>query len=83
MKPFARDPFSLMAFHRVLIVSAVLLCLIYGTLELVRKIPVDPVGAVVRASIAFVIALGLVYYLRRLGRKATSGPTSGRSLREP
>ncbi|MEO5929415.1 MAG: hypothetical protein ABIR47_05750 [Candidatus Kapaibacterium sp.] len=63
MKPFTRDPFSLMTFHRVLITVATLASLFYAGWELFRNNGHDPAGALIRASIALVLALGLGLYL--------------------
>jgi hypothetical protein len=70
MKPFAKDPFSLMAFHRVLIGVAVASCIFYGAWEIYRNYSHEPAGALVRALIAWALAAALFIYLLRIrGRK--------------
>lgn len=69
MKPFAKDPFSLMAFHKVFIVTAIAASLFYGFWEISRNASSEPGGAYLRASIAFGISVGLVAYLWNLRRK--------------
>jgi hypothetical protein len=69
MKPFARDPFSLMTFHRVLIGIAVAACIFYGAWELYHNYATEPGGAIMRAIIAWAISIGLVVYLVRIRGK--------------
>jgi hypothetical protein len=69
MKPFARDPFSLMTFHRVLIGTMVAACIFFGGWQLYYQYATQPAGAIVRAIIAWVIAIGLVVYLVRIRGK--------------
>jgi hypothetical protein len=69
MKPFEKDPFTLMTFHRVLIGSGVAMCLFYGGWEFARNFATDPAAVVVRASISWLIAIGLVVYLWRIRGK--------------
>jgi hypothetical protein len=69
MKPFARDPFTLMAFHRLLISTAVAACLFFGVWQIYRNYDLSPVWAVVKAIIAWVLAVGLVVYLVRIRGK--------------
>jgi hypothetical protein len=69
MKLFEKDPFSLMTFHRVLIGSGVAMCLFYGGWEFARNYHNDPGGVILRAAIAWIIALLLVLYLWRIRRK--------------
>ncbi len=70
MAAFRRDPFSLMTFHRVLISVATLGAIFYGIWEIYRNHAVDPTGAIMRAAVAFLVAIGFVIYLLRIrGRK--------------
>gem|GEM_PF-3166175 len=69
MKPFAKDPFSLMTFHRVLIGTAIAACLFYGIWELVRNGEVDASGAILRGAISWLLAGCLLWYLWRIRRK--------------
>jgi len=69
MKPFAKDPFSLMTFHKVLIGTAIAASLFYGFWEISRNGKTDASGAYLRASIAFGVSVGLVAYLWQLRRK--------------
>ena len=70
MALFRKDPFSLMSFHRVLITFATLGALLYGTWEIVRNRGIDPTGSILRAAVAFLVAIGFVIYLVRIrGRK--------------
>jgi len=69
MKPFEKDPFSLMTFHRVLIGSGVAICLFYGGWEFARNYSKDPGGVVLRAVIAWVLAILLILYLWRIRGK--------------
>ena len=69
MKPFEKDPFTLMTFHRVLIGTGTAMCVFYGGWELQRNYPTDPSGAILRAIIAWIIAIGLVIYLWRIRGK--------------
>jgi hypothetical protein len=66
MALFRKDPFTLMAFHRVLISTAVLGALFYGAMELIRNSAADPGGAILRAAIAFLVAVGLIVYLVKI-----------------
>ena len=69
MKPFARDPFSLMTFHRVLIGTMVAACIFFGGWQLYYRYADRPVGAITGAVIAWLIAIGLVIYLVRIRGK--------------
>lgn len=70
MKRFAKDPFSLIAFHRVLIGTAVAACLFYGAMEFFRNVGGGETGdAVIRGSVAWLLAAGLVFYLWRIRRR--------------
>lgn len=69
MKPFAKDPFSLMTFHRVLIGTAILACLFYGVWELIRNGGNDPGGASLRGAISWVLGGCLAVYLWRIRGK--------------
>ena len=69
MKPFARDPFSLMTFHRVLIGTMVAMCIFYGGWQLYHKYATQPGNAILQAIIAWAIAIGLVVYLVRIRGK--------------
>jgi hypothetical protein len=69
MKPFARDPFTLMGFHRVLIGTAVAAAIFYGSWELYRNHAAEPTGATVRAVIAWILALVMVVYMVRIRGK--------------
>ena len=62
MKPFARDPFSLINFHRVLIGVAITACAGYGIWEITR----GSSGAVPRAAVAWILAILLTIYLWRI-----------------
>jgi hypothetical protein len=68
MKPFARDPFTLMGFHRVLIGTAVAAAIFYGSWELYRNFGTHPAGAALRASIAWALAILMLVYLVRIRR---------------
>jgi hypothetical protein len=68
MSAFRRDPFSLMAFHRVLIAVAFLFAIGYGIWEVTRN-RTQP-GSLLRASIAWGAAAGFAVYLWRIrGRR--------------
>lgn len=70
MKRFAKDPFSLMAFHRVLIGTAVAACLFYGAMEFFKNVGGGgPQSAILRGSVAWLLAAGLVFYLWRMRKK--------------
>jgi hypothetical protein len=70
MPLFRKDPFTLMAFHRVLISTAALGALFYGGWELYRNSGHDPGGAILRSTVAFLIAVGFIVYLYRIrGRR--------------
>lgn len=71
MKRFAKDPFSLMAFHRVLISFSALACVFYGVMEFFYKVGGGgAASAILRGSVAWLLAAGLIFYLWRIrGRK--------------
>lgn len=58
-----------MTFHRVLIGSGVAICLFYGVWGFIRNYSTDPGGVVLRAVIAWVLAILLVLYLWRIRGK--------------
>ena len=66
MPLFRKDPFTLMAFHRVLISTATLGALFYGVWELVRNSGHDTTGAILRSTVAFLVAAGFITYLYRI-----------------
>ncbi len=57
---------SLINFHRVLIVAAILFCAGYGAYELMAFTGVGGNGSRVLSAFFFVCAAGLSYYLWRL-----------------
>jgi hypothetical protein len=59
---------SLINFHRVLIVTAILFCAGYGAYELLGFTRGGGSGSLVIAGVFFVFAAGLSYYLRHLKR---------------
>ena len=62
-----RDPFTLIAFHRVLIVTAILACIGYGIRAFVRSNE-GPVA--VQVIVAWGLAAGLVaYFVKIRGRR--------------
>jgi hypothetical protein len=69
MKRFEKDPFSLMTFHRVLIGTAVAGALFYGVWEIIRNSGNDPAGAIIRASVSWLLAAVACWYLWRIRRK--------------
>jgi hypothetical protein len=69
MKPFARDPFSLMGFHRLLIGTAIAACLFFGAWALYHNESDNTLGAVLTAAISWLLAIGLTVYLVRIRGK--------------
>jgi len=59
---------SLISFHRVLIVTAILFCAGYGAYELSEFTKGGGNGSLVMSSVFFVLAAGLSYYLWHLKR---------------
>lgn len=61
-----RDPFTLLAFHRVLIVTAILACIGYGIRAIVRA---DEGASALQATIAWGLAGGLIAYFVKIRRR--------------
>jgi hypothetical protein len=59
---------SLITFHRLLIGVAIVFCGGYALWELVRFFTAGNTRSLLLAAIFAVLAFGLVYYLRHLGR---------------
>lgn len=59
---------SLISFHRVLIVTAILFCAGFGVYELVAFSKVGGNGPLVLGGVFLILAAGLSYYLLRLNR---------------
>ena len=59
---------SIVAFHRVLIATAILFCAGYGLYELVGFSREGGTGALVLGGVFLILAAGLSYYLWRLNR---------------
>lgn len=59
---------SIVAFHRVLIATAILFCAGYGLYELVGFAREGGTGALVLGGVFLILAAGLSYYLWRLNR---------------
>ena len=66
MKPFARDPFSLMGFHRVLIALALAFAIGLGWWMLAHRS--DGHGGVVGAVISWAVAAVLIVYFWNIRR---------------
>lgn len=68
-KPFRKDPFTLLGFHKVLISTAVLACLFFAGWQFVVNSKHDGSSAYLSGAIAVVLAAGLIWYLRGLLKK--------------
>ncbi len=69
-KLFAKDPFTLIAFHRLLIACGILACVGFGVWELTANRQRGTTGAIVGAVVSFALAVALGFYLRKIRGKS-------------